>query len=224
MKGQKVFPVGLLLENRHQLVIGPNAEGLRKAQIALAAGCRVTVIGHDPVPEVRRLARLKKIRFLERSWRASDISTKYSVIISCLPADRDNLKIAALCGRRRIWVNILDRPPLCTFFAPAIYRSGLLTFSVFANGLAPILLKRIREDLQKRYADVGVLTAVIGRMRREIKRRVPVESERRRIAHALVTSDWIDRMTHLARRGHKTRIEADARKRLQRLIRQTPVS
>lgn len=215
MKGKKVFPAGLLLENRHQLVICPNEEGFRKAGIALASGCHVTVIGVDPVPGVLALAKRKKIRFFERAWRSSDISPKYSVIISCLPGAGDNQKITALCGRRRIWVNILDRPDLCTFFAPAIHRSGPLTFSVFANGVAPIMLKRIREDLQKRYNNLGTLTSVVGEMRRIIKRRIFVESDRRRIAEELVTPEWISKIAAVQNRS---RLKVLAQKRLNALI------
>ena len=44
-KAKIIFPAGLLLENQRHLVIGPNDEGLRKAQIGLDARCKVVVIG-----------------------------------------------------------------------------------------------------------------------------------------------------------------------------------
>ncbi|MBI4178239.1 bifunctional precorrin-2 dehydrogenase/sirohydrochlorin ferrochelatase [bacterium] len=216
MNPQKVFPAGLLLENRRQLVIGSNEETHRKAGIAVEAGCRVTVIGRDPIPELSDLARRKKIRLVRRHWRAADIGPKYAIVISCLPGDSDNRKIVRECARHRIWVNILDRPRLCTFFAPAIHRTGHLTFSVFADGLAPILLRRIREDLQARYRHLGPLAEAVGRMRQKIKRLVGEESERRRILYLAVTSDWVSK---ISMEKNVKRLRAAAEKRLLSILR-----
>lgn len=205
MKERIVFPVGLLLENHRHLIIGPNEEGLRKAMIGLEAGCRVDVIGLDPVPGIVALARRKKIRYLRRPWRPSDIRPRYALIISCLPGDRDSRRISGLAARQRIPVNILDKPLLCSFYAPALFRSGSLTFAVFGGGLTPVLLKRIRTDLQKRYGHLAGVAAAVADLRRRLKLRVPLESDRRRIAQEIVDARFISKLARLKNRSRAIR-------------------
>ena len=72
------------------------------------------------------------------------------VVVGDLPYDRA-AEAAFLCRNRRIPVNVVDRPELCTFFFPALIREGDLTISVSTGGKHPgtaaFLRRRIRAQI-----------------------------------------------------------------------------
>src|SRR6185503_19614381 len=48
----------------------------------------------------------------------------------------------------KIWVNVVDVPPLCDFIAPSIVRQGDIQIAVSTGGAAPALSKFIRKKLE----------------------------------------------------------------------------
>lgn len=67
-------------------------------------------------------------------------------------------RISKLCAERRIPVNVVDMPALCTFTFPAMIVKGDLTISVSTGGKAPgvaaFLSQRIDEQLPDRTEEI----------------------------------------------------------------------
>lgn len=56
-------------------------------------------------------------------------------------------RIAALCRRYRIPVNVVDIPQLCSFYFPALITRGPLTVSVSTGGTSPAAAAYLRQRL-----------------------------------------------------------------------------
>lgn len=55
--------------------------------------------------------------------------------------------ISDLCRSRRIPVNVVDVPRLCSFYFPALIIKGSLTVSVCTGGSSPLAAARLRQQL-----------------------------------------------------------------------------
>ena len=65
--------------------------------------------------------------------------------------DRLNSEIGTEAKKRSILVNLADNPEACDFISPSLVERGHLTVSIATDGLAPLLSKKIRQNLEKYY-------------------------------------------------------------------------
>ncbi len=89
----------------------------------------------------------------------------------------------AACVRRRVPVNVVDVPELCTFTVPATLRRGALTIAISTNGSAPALAKAIRRELERLYP--ARFASIVARLGKERSRR-PRGRARQRLMIRLV--------------------------------------
>lgn len=153
------YPVQLRLAGWPVLVVGAGTLGREKAQALVDAGARVTVVA--PAGTVPAGA-----EFCRRRFRRFDIRGKRLVIAAT--NDRDlNRRVAALCRRRGVWVNAVDDPPACDFFAPAVVRRGPVTLTVSTDGASPFFAGRLRRWLEAAVPEsVGGAARVLAGLRR----------------------------------------------------------
>jgi uroporphyrin-III C-methyltransferase/precorrin-2 dehydrogenase/sirohydrochlorin ferrochelatase len=75
-------------------------------------------------------------------------------------------RIAQRARRRRLPVNVVDRPELSTFIFPAIVDRGEVVVAIGTGGASPVLARRLRELIETLLpARIGELAALIGRHR-----------------------------------------------------------
>src|SRR3546814_3231027 len=69
--------------------------------------------------------------------------------------------VAAAARARRVLVNVVDRAELSDFIVPAIVDRGDITIGIASNGTAPLLLGRIRAQIERllpaRLSELAVL-------------------------------------------------------------------
>ncbi|MBK8575293.1 MAG: bifunctional precorrin-2 dehydrogenase/sirohydrochlorin ferrochelatase [Elusimicrobia bacterium] len=189
------YPAFLNLSGKECLVVGGGRLALHKTEDLLEAGAQVTVVSPRLAPGFRRL---KKVRLLQRVFRAGDLISGPWLVIAATDDESLHARIARLCRARRIWVNVVDRPRLCDFIVPSVVRRGPVTFAVSTGGLSPAVAKYLGADLRGRYGvEVGRLAAVLKGLRAELLR-VPIRA-RRKLLEGLVTKTWVDRFRSDAR-------------------------
>ncbi|MBI4351831.1 MAG: bifunctional precorrin-2 dehydrogenase/sirohydrochlorin ferrochelatase [Elusimicrobia bacterium] len=146
-----MYPVFLTLEGKPCLVVGGGEVAFRKTETLLKSGAaQVKVVAPLLHPGFARLGAKGRIRFFKRKFRLSDL--KGAAIVVC---STDSEEVNALVGKAAeksgALVNVVDRPALCNFIVPAVFRNGPLTIAVSTGGASPALAKKIRIRLGRTY-------------------------------------------------------------------------
>jgi precorrin-2 dehydrogenase/sirohydrochlorin ferrochelatase len=195
----RYYPVFLNLRGANCLVVGGGAVAQRKVEMLLQAGADVTVISPQLTSGLRRLVTRRRVTHRPRLYRKGDLNN-YSLIYAATDDSRVNRGVASEGKRSKVLVNVVDRPRLSNFIAPAIVKRGDLIVAISTGGASPALAKKIRLDLDqlfgKEYHEALQLLAAV--RRRLAKRPLPV-FQRQRIFNRIVNSPLLD---HL-RRGKK---------------------
>jgi precorrin-2 dehydrogenase/sirohydrochlorin ferrochelatase len=195
----RTHAVFLLLEGRECVVVGGDGMAESKVYACLQAGATVTVVAPTLTAGLEALARERRIRHLDRAYRAGDLAgaTLAYAAVADVPA------VAALrdeAAREHVLLNVIDRPEACDFFAPAVVARGDLQVAIGTGGTSPGLASALRRDLEGRLGpEYGPFVAILGAVRRHLA------TDPRRIAvmDALLASPLLD----VVRRG--ARDEAD---------------
>lgn len=188
---RRYFPIFLDLEGKDALVVGAGTVAERKAQGLLKARARVTVVGPAPVKKLRELARRRRIRLLPRPFRSSDVA-RPSIVVAATNDEALNRRISEICARRGIWINVVDRPRLCSFIVPSVVSRGRLTVAISTNGLSPALSKWIRKKLERDLGNhFGTLLSHMAALRRRAIRTLPTPPARLRVLSALLRPEIV---------------------------------
>jgi len=173
------FPAFLDLRDHPCLVVGGRSHAAAKARLLLAAGARVTIV--DPVPssDVITLA-AAGARVEPRPFRATDVEGCAAVI--CATGDSAlDARVAQLARQVGVPVNVVDDAELSTFVVPAIVDRDPIAVAIASGGRAPILARRVREQIEAMLpARLGQLASFAGNSRDAVKALLPDVRARRR--------------------------------------------
>lgn len=175
------YPLFLELKARPCLVIGGGPVAFRKASALLACGARVTVVAPELSAGLRKLVRARKARWKPRRFRAGDLAG-VELAVAATEDEEVNRFAAQEARRRRVWINVADRPTLCSFILPSVVRRGKLVLAISTSGASPALAKWIRKDLQIRYGpELSRLLSGAAVARRKVQERVRSAAARKRL-------------------------------------------
>lgn len=140
------FPLFLDLKGKKAVVVGAGSIAGRRIRVLYEFGAQVTVIA----PEV--VEKLPGVRYLEREYRDGDCSGAY-LAVTATPNRQVNHSVAEECRRKGIPVSVADCAEECTFFFPAVCKSGNLIAGLVSDGTDHRLVagtaKEIREILKR---------------------------------------------------------------------------
>jgi precorrin-2 dehydrogenase/sirohydrochlorin ferrochelatase len=194
------------LADQECLVVGGGLVAQRKVESLLEAGAIVTVVSPEVTQELATLASDGVIRWFPREYQSGDVQG-YSLIIAATDDEPVNRQVFAEARERRLPVNVVDRPELCSFIVPAVARQGSLTLAVFTGGRSPMMARRIREELQAQYGpEYAEMLDLLGALRPRLMRAIPDQHRRQEVYSQLVYSDALD----LLRQGRRAEVEARA--------------
>lgn len=175
------YPVFLNLQGRSCLVVGGGPVALRKSRDLLAAGAKVRVVSPRLTAGFKPLVRAGKVAWVHRAFRASDLSRVW-LAVAATDEERVNRAAAREARRRRVWINVVDQPALCSFILPSVVRRGRLVLAVSTGGASPALAKWIRRDLETRYGpEFGKLLAKASAARGQVHRNLRRPAARKRL-------------------------------------------
>lgn len=180
------FPAFLELSGKECLVVGGGDVALQKTRDLIAARARVTVVATRFCPEFRKHKGLRRLR---RAFRPGDVPAgpgRPWLVVAATDDEALHARIADLCRRRRVWVNVVDRPAFCDFIVPSVARRGLVTVAVSTGGQSPALAKFIGGKIR---ASLGPEVGRLGRLLADLRpalRRLPM-AERRELLSCFVS-------------------------------------
>ena len=185
----RYYPIFVDLAGQACVVLGGGGFAAEKAASLLEAGARVRVVSASLNPALETLAADGSVELLRRNYQPGDLAGARLVIDASEDKDINRLSWheAEAAG---ILINVVDRPAQCRFIAPAIVRRDPLLIAISTSGESPFLASALRARLERWLGrEWGPFTALVGRVRRELRERgVPI-AEQTRTYHRLLTSD-----------------------------------
>jgi uroporphyrin-III C-methyltransferase / precorrin-2 dehydrogenase / sirohydrochlorin ferrochelatase len=177
----ELYPVFLKLGGRRVVVVGGGQMAAAKVQGLLPTGARITVVAPLVRPEIAEAG----VVVVRREFAPADLDEAVLAVAAATP--EVNRQVSRAGEERRVFVNAVDHPDVCSAFAAGIVRRGGVTLAVSTSGLAPALAGLLREALEAvlpedLHAWVGTAHALRERQRAE---GVPMAERRPVLLHAL---------------------------------------
>ena len=182
------FPFFVDLEGKHGLIVGGGAVALRKAQKLLPYGPRLAVVA----PELKaEFWELHGVEFLRRPFAVTDLDGCAFAVAAT--DDRElNHRIAELCKKQHIPVNVADSREDSTFLFPALLRRGELSVGVSASGAAPAAAAWTRDRFDQIRPDrLEDILQYLENIRELLRQAVPDGETRRRLL-AVLAADCME--------------------------------
>jgi siroheme synthase-like protein len=144
---REILPAALNLAGRAVLVLGGGDEALAKVALLQKARARVTLVAEHAHPELARVAQRARLTWFARGFLESDLIGCRLVLLT--EPDRELAqRLSALRGRYPFWLCAIDQPDYCDFFMVSGVRRGPVQIGISTGGGAPLLARRLRQDLE----------------------------------------------------------------------------
>jgi uroporphyrin-III C-methyltransferase/precorrin-2 dehydrogenase/sirohydrochlorin ferrochelatase len=180
------FPVFFDLESQKVLVVGGGQVALRKLTLLERSGAASTVVAPELADEIRQRADAGKIRAVVREFVPEDLDGARLVIVAT-PRRALNRWIATLSEARGIPVNVVDDREASRFIVPALIDRDPVLIAVSTAGAAPVLARRLREQLEAAIPKrIGEFASWLRALRQTARRRLRGVDERRRFFEEIV--------------------------------------
>lgn len=127
------FPLFVDLSEKNVLFVGGGTVAARRVQSILDFAGRVTVVAPEPHEYIAALAAHEMIVLHRRRFSDDDLDDADIAIVSTGHQGTD-VRIAGMCRRRGILVNVASDETLCDFYFPGIARRDPLVVGVTASG------------------------------------------------------------------------------------------
>jgi uroporphyrin-III C-methyltransferase/precorrin-2 dehydrogenase/sirohydrochlorin ferrochelatase len=172
------FPIFLNLDDRPVIVAGTGACAIAKLRLLLKTNARISVFGTHPKPLVLQWAQSGLLTHFNRPVMESDLKDAALVYGATEDAAEDK-RVTDLGRKAGALVNIVDNLEASQFITPAIVDRSPVTVAIGTEGAAPVLARKIKQQLEETLpADLGVL-ARIGQSFRIIANTIPMGRMRR---------------------------------------------
>lgn len=177
------LPAFLHLEQQPCLVVGGGEVAARKVHLLQRAGARVTVVAPDLCPSLQRLHDgvdgATTIDWRQGRFEAADLAS----VVLVVAATNDptvNRDISEQARQRRIPVNVVDQPALCSFIFPSIVDRSPVVVAISTGGASPVLARLLRARLETLIpAGYGRLAELLAGFRERVRQRFSGGRERR---------------------------------------------
>jgi uroporphyrin-III C-methyltransferase/precorrin-2 dehydrogenase/sirohydrochlorin ferrochelatase len=172
------LPIFIQLRGSPAVVVGGGNVALRKVDLLLKAGARVTVIAPRLHDELRALAARGQLDYLALQFQPHHLDGT-SLVIAATDSRDVNAAVSAAAKARRVPINVVDDPELSTFIFPAIIDRSPVVVAVGSSGNSPVLARRVRQQIEALLpARLGALARFVGDRRNEVKRALAPEQRR----------------------------------------------
>jgi uroporphyrin-III C-methyltransferase/precorrin-2 dehydrogenase/sirohydrochlorin ferrochelatase len=174
------LPIFLNVKGRRCVVVGGGEIAARKVNLLKRAGAAVTVVAPRLVQNLMALHDRAAIDHVPRDFAASDLEDCHLAVAAT--DDRlVNQAVAAEATARRIPVNVVDQPELCTFIVPSIIDRSPVVAAVSTGASSPVLARLIRTRLESLIpAGYGRLAELARGYRDKVKSHFAEPRDRRR--------------------------------------------
>lgn len=139
------LPISINIAHQKILIVGGGQDAFKKLKILQRFDAEVEVLALKICQEIKESG----IKFYEIAYHKKHLK-KYLMLYSCVDNNELDQQIVKDCHEAGVLVNIHDKPELCQFVSPAIYKHGNITVAVGSNGENVYESIRIRNLIQNK--------------------------------------------------------------------------
>lgn len=174
------FPLFARIAGEPCLVVGGGVVALRKVRALRAAGARVTVNAPVICAELSELAAAGELALEQREFDPALVD-RHLLVIAATSRREVNHAVAAAARAAFRLCNVVDDGAASSYISPAVVDRSPLLIAVSSGGSAPVLARRIRQQLEELLpARLGALASWAQRWRERVQARLPDIDRRRR--------------------------------------------
>ncbi len=179
------FPAFLNLRERPCLIVGGGDIALRKARLMASAGAHLTIVAPDIKPAMTRFAEQHTVALVKRAFRPSDIVGHW-LVVSASGNPQVEQAVFQHASDAGVFCNGVDDIDHCSYITPAIVDRGAVVVAISSSGAAPVLARRIREQVEALLpAGLSKLATLASHWRDRVRRRYDDLLSRRRFWEAV---------------------------------------
>jgi siroheme synthase-like protein len=154
---------------RRCVVVGGGDEAAAKAEGLLRAGAAVVVVADTINSALEQMVAGSRVEVRRRGFQDDDLDGAF-LVIDASGDDASGDRVASAARDRRVLVNVLDRPQLCDFIAPALVQRGPLQVAISTGGRSPFMAAEIRRHLEQEVTEAhGELVEMVGQLRDRLR-------------------------------------------------------
>jgi precorrin-2 dehydrogenase/sirohydrochlorin ferrochelatase len=166
------YPVNLKLDGADCLVVGGGSIAARKVKDLLRAGAIVRVVSPELCSELKEIVGDKRVTWREGRFSPGDVAAA-RLVIAATDDSTVNQAVVDECRAKGIWINVVDDPPRCDFYVPAVLQRGEITIAVSTGGSSPALAGHVRDRVSEAVGpEYAELAEILGELRDRIKKEI----------------------------------------------------
>ncbi|MGH8672571.1 MAG: siroheme synthase CysG [Burkholderiales bacterium] len=173
------LPIFMDIKGKNCLVVGGGEVAERKAAMLRQCGARVTVVAPDLSPALEE--QVTRGELICHRTRYDDEHLRDMVLAIAATDDTEvNQQISSAAQKRRIPVNVVDNPGLCSFIMPSIIDRSPVVVAISSGGASPVLARLLRGRLETMIPGAyGRLATLAASFREAVKARFSSSRRRR---------------------------------------------
>lgn len=188
------YPAYLDLRGRLVLLVGGGRVAARKLASLIGAGARVRLVTPELAAETAAQLPHAMVEERRRGFAPADLEGVWLAV--CATDDEAvNRDVARVAEEKRVFVNVVDVPPLCSFIVPASLTRGELMLAVSTGGASPAMARRLRERLEREFGpEWGPYLRLMRALRQRVTAQGRPAEENRPLFFALADSELLARV------------------------------
>ena len=180
MSNMDYLPLFVDLRTRTVVLVGGGVVAARKAELLLKAQAALVVISPELCPQLQHEHQKGAFIWLPENYQAYHLDEAY-LVIAATDNKALNEAISHDAESRKLFVNVVDDQPLCSFIVPSIIDRSPIVVAISSAGTAPVLARLLREKLETMLPlSLGKMAEIAGRWREKVKGSIGNLKERKR--------------------------------------------
>ncbi len=155
MTDKPYFPLFLDLREKDILFVGGGSIASRRIGVLEPFAERITIVAPEAEGIILELTEAGEVSWVMREFEEQDIEGR-DMVFAATDDKELNAKIAELCRRKGISVNVSSDKELCDFYFPGIVRQGGTVVGISASGQDHKKARRVRERIQEILTEEGI--------------------------------------------------------------------
>ncbi|WP_349431396.1 siroheme synthase CysG [Methylomarinum sp. Ch1-1] len=173
------FPLFLELKDQNCLVVGGGDIAARKIDLLTRAGANITVVAKQMSATVIDMAQQAPISMQQKAFEAADLEDKF-LVVSATNNRETNVQVAKLAKERKLLINVVDNPDLCSFIFPSIIDRSPIVAAISSGGASPVLARQLRAKIESMISPAyGQLAQLANKFRSAVKQHIEDPGQRR---------------------------------------------